>query len=231
MIEQLRSQLIVSCQALPDEPLHGSVIMARMAVAAKEGGASGIRANGIEDIQAIQAVIDLPIIGIIKREYDGSDVYITPTLEEVDALVSAGVNLIALDATQRQRPDGSTIATFFPLVREKYPNQRFMADCATLEDAVRAEQLGFDVVAPTLYGYTAETAGKKVYENDFQFLREMVQIVSIPVIAEGNVITPEHARRVLELGAHAVVVGGAITRPQQIAKRFVEGISQKSQKI
>lgn len=225
MIEQLRNQLIVSCQALPDEPLHGSVIMARMAIAAKEGGASGIRANGIEDIQAIQAVIDLPIIGIIKREYDGSDVYITPTLEEVDALVSAGVDLIALDATQRQRPDGSTIATFFPLVREKYPNQRFMADCATLEDAVRSEQLGFDVVAPTLYGYTAETAGKKVYENDFQFLREMVQIVSIPVIAEGNVITPEHARRVLELGAHAVVVGGAITRPQQIAKRFVEGIS------
>lgn len=231
MIEQLRSQLIVSCQALPDEPLHGSAIMARMAVAAKEGGASGIRANGIEDIQAIQAVVDLPIIGIIKREYDGSDVYITPTMEEVDALVSAGVDLIALDATNRERPDGLTIATFFPLLKEKYPNQRFMADCATLKDAVRAEQLGFDVVAPTLYGYTAETAGKKVYENDFQFLREMVQLVSIPVIAEGNVITPEHARRVLELGAHAVVVGGAITRPQQIAKRFVEGISQKSQKI
>ncbi|WP_214821019.1 MULTISPECIES: N-acetylmannosamine-6-phosphate 2-epimerase [unclassified Exiguobacterium] len=228
MIEQLRSQLIVSCQALPDEPLHGSAIMARMAIAAKEGGASGIRANGIEDIQAIQAVVDLPIIGIIKREYDGSDVYITPTMEEVDALVSAGVDLIALDATNRERPDGSTIATFFPLVREKYPNQRFMADCATLEDAVRAEQLGFDVVAPTLYGYTAETAGKKVYEGDFQFLREMVQLVSIPVIAEGNVITPEHARRVLELGAYAVVVGGAITRPQQIAKRFVERIHSLS---
>lgn len=228
MIEQLRNQLIVSCQALPDEPLHGSAIMARMAIAAKEGGANGIRANGIEDIQAIQAAVDLLIIGIIKREYDGSDVYITPTMEEVDALVSAGVDLIALDATQRQRPDGSTIATFFPLVREKYPNQRFMADCAILEDAVRAEQLGFDVVAPTLYGYTAETAGKKVYEEDFQFLREMVQIVSIPVIAEGNVITPEHARRVLELGAYAVVVGGAITRPQQIAKRFVEGIHSLS---
>lgn len=222
MIERLRNQLIVSCQALPDEPLHGSTIMARMAIAAKEGGASGIRANGIEDIQAIQAVVDLPIIGIIKREYVGSDVYITPTIEEVDALVSAGVDLIALDATNRDRPDGSTIATFFPLLKEKYPNQCFMADCATLEDAVRAELLGFDVVAPTLFGYTAETAGKKVYEGDFQFLREMVQIVSIPVIAEGNVITPEHARRVLEIGAHAVVVGGAITRPQQIAKRFVE---------
>lgn len=225
MIERLRNQLIVSCQALPDEPLHGSTIMARMAIAAKEGGASGIRANGIEDIQAIQAVVDLPIIGIIKREYVGSDVYITPTIEEVDALVSAGVDLIALDATNRDRPDDSTIATFFPLLKEKYPNQCFMADCATLEDAVRAELLGFDVVAPTLFGYTAETAGKKVYEGDFQFLREMVQIVSIPVIAEGNVITPEHARRVLEIGAHAVVVGGAITRPQQIAKRFVEGIS------
>jgi len=138
--------------------------------------------------------------------------------------VSLNVDLIALDATNRNRPDGSTISTLFPLIKTRYPNQRFMADCATLDDAVRAEQLGFDVVAPTLYGYTAETIGKKVYESDFQFLREMVQIVSIPVIAEGNVMTPEHARRVLELGAYAVVVGGAITRPQQIAKRFVEKI-------
>ena len=224
MIEQLKNQLIVSCQALPDEPLHGSSIMARMAIAAKEGGAAGIRANGVEDIQAIQAAVDLPIIGIIKAEYEGASVYITPTIKEIDALVSLNVDLIALDATNRNRPDGSTISTLFPLIKTRYPNQRFMADCATLDDAVRAEQLGFDVVAPTLYGYTAETIGKKVYESDFQFLREMVQIVSIPVIAEGNVMTPEHARRVLELGAYAVVVGGAITRPQQIAKRFVEKI-------
>lgn len=201
--------------------------MARMAIAAKEGGAAGIRANGIDDIRAIKQVVDLPVIGIIKREFVGSSVYITPTLEEVDALVEAGVDVIALDATERRRPDGSTIETFFPRIKSRYPEQVFMADCATLEDAKRAEQLGFDIVAPTLYGYTETTVGNKVYAHDFLFLRQTIDAVTIPVIAEGNVLTPEHARRVIELGAYAVVVGGAITRPQQITKRFADEMKDR----
>lgn len=228
MIEQLKGRLIVSCQALTDEPLHGSEIMGRMAKAAQEGGASGIRANGIEDIQAIKRAVDLPVIGIIKREYPDSSVYITPTVEEVEALVKTGVDIIALDATNRVRPDDSTIETFFLKLKNRFSKQVFMADCATLEDAKRAEELGFDIVAPTLYGYTEETAGLKVYEHDFKFLQEMIGAVKVPVIAEGNVITPEHARRVLELGAHAVVVGGAITRPQQITKRFVDEMKSRA---
>lgn len=226
-MERLKGKLIVSCQALPDEPLHGADIMARMAIAAKEGGAAGIRANGIDDIRAIKQVVDLPVIGIIKREFVGSSVYITPTLEEVDALVEAGVDVIALDATERRRPDGSTIETFFPRIKSRYPEQVFMADCATLEDAKRAEQLGFDIVAPTLYGYTETTVGNKVYAHDFLFLRQTIDAVTIPVIAEGNVLTPEHARRVIELGAYAVVVGGAITRPQQITKRFADEMKDR----
>lgn len=226
-MERLKGKLIVSCQALPDEPLHGADIMARMAIAAKEGGAAGIRANGIDDIRAIKQAVDLPVIGIIKREFVGSSVYITPTLEEVDALVGAGVDVIALDATERPRPDGSTIETFFPRIKSRYPEQVFMADCATLEDAKRAEQLGFDIVAPTLYGYTETTVGNKVYAHDFLFLRQTIDAVTIPVIAEGNVLTPEHARRVIELGAYAVVVGGAITRPQQITKRFADEMKDR----
>lgn len=227
MMEQLQGKLIVSCQALEEEPLHGAEIMARMAIAAKEGGAAGIRANGIDDIKAIKKAVDLPMIGIIKREFPESSVYITPTLEEVESLVEAGVEVIALDATNRVRPDGLTIETFFPILKERYPNQRFMADCATIEDAQRAEKLGFDCVAPTLYGYTEETTGRKLYENDFSFLKEMVDAVNLPVIAEGNILTPEHARRAIELGAYAVVVGGAITRPQQIAKRFVDEMQDR----
>lgn len=227
MMEQLQGKLIVSCQALEEEPLHGAEIMARMAIAAKEGGAAGIRANGIDDIKAIKKVVDLPLIGIIKREFPESSVYITPTLEEVESLVEAGVEVIALDATNRVRPDGLTIETFFPILKERYPNQRFMADCATIEDAQRAEKLGFDCVAPTLYGYTEETTGRKLYENDFSFLKEMVDAVNLPVIAEGNILTPDHARCVIEAGAFSVVVGGAITRPQQIAKRFVDEMQNR----
>ncbi|WP_214754809.1 N-acetylmannosamine-6-phosphate 2-epimerase [Exiguobacterium sp. s16] len=227
MMEQLKGKLIVSCQALEEEPLHGAEIMARMAIAAKEGGAAGIRANGIDDIKSIKQAVDLPLIGIIKREFPESSVYITPTLEEVESLVEAGVEVIALDATNRVRPDRSTIESFFPIIKERYPNQRFMADCATIEDAQRAEKLGFDCVAPTLYGYTEETTGRKLYENDFSFLKEMVDAVNLPVIAEGNILTPDHARRVIEAGAYSVVVGGAITRPQQIAKRFVDEMQNR----
>jgi len=227
MMEHLKGKLIVSCQALEEEPLHGAEIMARMAIAAKEGGAAGIRANGIDDIKSIKQAVDLPLIGIIKREFPGSSVYITPTLEEVESLVEAGVEVIALDATDRVRPDRSTIESFFPIIKERYPNQRFMADCARIEDAQRAQALGFDFVGPTLYGYTEETAGRKLYENDFSYFNEFVSAVKLPVIAEGNILTPDHAKRALELGAYAVVVGGAITRPQQIAKRFVDEMQNR----
>lgn len=192
--------------------------------AAKRGGAAAIRANGVKDIQAIKDYIDLPIIGITKREYEDSNVYITPTIREVAELVEVGVDMIALDATKRVRPFGVALPAFMRHLKSTYPEQKWMADCSTLEECLMAEKLGFDCVGTTLHGYTEVTLGSKLYTNDFQFLKDVAKSVKLPVIAEGNVITPEMAAKALNYGAYAVVVGGAITRPQQITERFVKEI-------
>ena len=222
MLEDIKNHLIVSCQALEYEPLHSSFIMSKMALAAYQGGAKGIRANTIEDIQAIKKEVDLPIIGIIKQEYEGSVVFITPTIKEVDALVKEGVDIIAMDATIRERPHHIYLDDFFKEIRKKYPNQKFMADCSTIEEAIHADELGFDFIGTTMVGYTKESKGLKIEENDFEILREIVSKVNHKVIAEGNINTPEKARHVIELGAYSVVVGSIITRPQLITKSFVD---------
>ncbi|WP_044642439.1 N-acetylmannosamine-6-phosphate 2-epimerase [Risungbinella massiliensis] len=224
LLQTLNKKLIVSCQALEDEPLHSSYIMSRMAVAAKQGGAAGIRANSKEDIAAMKETVDLPIIGIVKRDYADSPVYITATMKEIEELVSVGTEMIALDATKRIRPNKITLEEFIQQVKTTYPDQLLMADIATLDEAILAQKLGFDVISTTLIGYTEESKGHKLYENDFALLKEILEHVSVPVFAEGNVYTPEAAKRCLELGCHAVVVGGAITRPQQITQRFVHTI-------
>lgn len=224
MLEEIQKGLVVSCQALEDEPLHSSFIMGRMALAAEQGGALGIRANTAVDIEEIKKNVTLPVIGIVKRDYPDSEVYITPTIKEVDELVRAGTEMIAIDGTSRTRPGGLNLQTFFSEVKAKYPSQLFMADVSTVNEALFAEQLGFDCVSSTLVGYTKETDGQKLYENDFEIVKEMVAKVKVPVIAEGNVLTPEMARRCVDLGAHAVVVGGAITRPQTITKRFLDAM-------
>lgn len=221
-MEELRHKLIVSCQALPDEPLHSDFIMARMAVAAKEGGASGIRANSVVDIAAIQKAVDLPIIGIIKRDYEGADVYITATMKEVDELMTVRPDIIAIDATTSTRPNGESLKEFFQKVKEKYPDQLWMADCSTIDEMLTADQLGFDYIGTTLVGYTKQSQGDKIESNDFEIIRKALSKLSHPLIAEGNIDTPDKVHRVLELGAYSVVVGSAITRPQLITKKFVE---------
>ncbi|WP_172954862.1 N-acetylmannosamine-6-phosphate 2-epimerase [Aeromonas sobria] len=228
MLNQIKGKLIVSCQALEDEPLHSDFIMGKMALAAARGGASAIRANSVVDIKAIKQEVSLPVIGILKRDYPGSDVYITATMGEVDELMAAAPEMIALDATCHQRPDGQTLAQMVTAIRARYPQLLLMADVATLEEARHADQLGFDCIGTTLHGYTAETQGHKLYDNDFAFLRSVLEAVKKPVIAEGNVNTPQMAARCLQLGAHAVVVGGAITRPQQITERFIETMGLSS---
>jgi N-acylglucosamine-6-phosphate 2-epimerase len=199
--------------------------MAKMALAAKQGGAAGIRANSKEDIIQIKKAVELPVVGIVKRNYHESEVFITATKKEIRELIESGCEMIALDATLRPRPNGETIEEVIAYAKELNPGIQLMADISSVEDAVQAEKLQFDCVSTTLYGYTNETKGCKLYNDDFQFLKQVVKKVSVPVVAEGNVITPEMAKRVLELGAHAVVVGGAITRPQQITARFIEEIS------
>lgn len=226
MFEQIKKQLIVSCQALADEPLHSSYIMSKMALAAKIGGAKGIRANSKEDIAAIKEEVDLPVIGIVKRDYADSEIYITPTMKEIDELMEVHPDMIALDATSRIRPHQLSLAQFISSIREKYPDMLLMADCSTLEECIQADKLGFDAVGTTLVGYTPSSQGVRIEEDDFSLLQQMIQAVSCPVIAEGNIDTPQKAKRVLELGAHAVVVGSIITRPQIITARFTQAIEE-----
>lgn len=226
MLEQVKGGLIVSCQALPDEPLHSSFIMGRMALAATQGGAVGIRANTAADINEIAKNTDLPIIGIVKRDYEGSQIYITPTLKEIEELADTPCGMIAIDATDRVRYMGVPLEDFIREARKRVPNKLLMADIATLEEAVRAEKLGFDCVSTTLMGYTEQSEGQNIADNDFERLKNILKAVHVPVIAEGHVDTPEKAKRCIELGAHAVVTGGAITRPQLITKAFVEGMKK-----
>ena len=227
-IKCLKGKLIVSCQALPDEPLYSSYIMGRMAQAAQEGGAAGIRANTPEDIREIQSRVDLPIIGIIKQHYEGSAVYITPTLAEVDRLKAVNPEIIAIDATQSLRPSGITLENFVTQIREKYPGQMLMADCSTVEEAIHADEIGFDFIGTTLVGYTRQSRGDDLSKNDFAILREILKSVKHRVIAEGKINTPQKARKVLEMGAFSVVVGSVITRPQYITRTFVEEIEREA---
>ena len=190
-VEGLKGKLVVSCQALPHEPLHSSFIMGRMAFAAKEGGACGIRANTKEDIKEIQSQVDLPIIGIVKRDYEGCKVYITPTMKEIDELMEVKPEIIAMDATISLRPGGKTLDELFREAKEKYPEQLFMADCSTIEEALHADELGFDFIGTTMVGYTEQSAQLKIENNDFEIIREILSKVKHPVIAEGNINTPE----------------------------------------
>lgn len=224
IFDQIHGGLIVSCQALETEPLYRPEggIMPLMAKAAAMSGAVGIRANTVRDITQIKAVVDLPVIGIIKKDYPGTPLYITVTMDEVDALVGCGVDILAVQGTSGLRPDGSTAAQFIRQVKEKYPDQLLMADIATVEEAMACAEAGADFVGTTMRGYTPETTG--INDIDFDFVAQLARQCPAKVIAEGHIHYPEQARRALEAGAYALVVGGAITRPAEITARFTAAI-------
>lgn len=223
ILKKIHRGIIVSCQALPDEPLYGYHFMGKLAFAAKEGGAVGIRANTVSDIIDIRKEVDLPVIGIIKSVYADSDVFITPTMQEVDALAETGVEIIALDATDRPRPSGGELDGFFKAVREKYPHQLFMADCSCYEDCRHAAELGFDIVGTTLCGYTEKTRGTEI--PSYELIRRITTELSVPVIAEGGIWERGQLQKVFSYPVHAAVIGTAVTRPRDITRRFVEAIS------
>lgn len=218
VFEQIRGKLVVSCQALPHEPLHSSFIMSRMAVAAMEGGAAGIRAQSACDINAIAEVCPLPIIGIVKRKYDDSEIYITPTMKEVEELLSTRAEIIALDATDRERPGGVLTKALVDRIHEE--GRLAMADCSVFEECLAAQEMGFDIVSTTLSGYTEYSS--KQEGPDFSLIRRCAEELSVPVIAEGRIHCPEDLKKAFECGAFSAVVGGAITRPQEITARFVK---------
>ena len=201
LFNQIEHGLIVSCQALEHEPLYTKEggVMPLMAKAAAMSGAVGIRANTVRDITQIKQAVDLPVIGIIKKDYPGTPMYITVTMKEVDELVACGVDILAVQGTSALRPDGKTSAEFIRAIKQKYPQQLVMADIATDEEAMACAEAGADFV-----GTTMNCPAK--------------------VIAEGHIHYPEQARKALEAGAFALVVGGAITRPAEITARFTAAI-------
>ena len=224
VLEQIKGKLIVSCQALPHEPLHSSYIMSRMAVAAMQGGAAGIRAQSVSDINAIAEVCHLPIIGIVKRNYDDSEIYITPTMKEIEELLTTRAEIIAMDATCRKRPGGILTKELVDRVHEA--GRLAMADCSTFEECLTAQEMGFDIVSTTLSGYTEYSA--HLDGPDFELIRKCAAQLAVPVIAEGKIHYPEELKKVFECGAFSAVVGGAITRPQEITARFVSYIAKDS---
>ena len=218
----MKGTIIVSCQAMPGEPLYDPVrsVMPLRARAAKQAGAKMIRTSSVRDIIGIKEETGLPVIGLIKREYPGYAGRITMTMREVDECMAALVDIVSIDCTDTPRGDGLTAPEFLRRVREKYPNIIIMADCATLEEAEAAFRAGADLVGSTMNGYTPATADC-TGEPNFDLVRRMTAALPCPVIAEGRIHTPEQARQMLDIGAWAVVVGGAITRPLEIASRFM----------
>lgn len=220
ILERLKGQLIVSCQAYPGEPLRGSIHMVAMALSVLAGGAAGIRLEGLEDIRAVRAATPAPIIGLWK--VGDSGVYITPTLAAATEVARAGADVVALDGTDRPRPDGLTLAETIRQLKASAP-VLVMADVSTAEEGRTAAASGADIISTTLAGYTPYSRPGPA--PDLQLVSELVGTISVPVFAEGRIPTPDAAATALRLGATAVVVGSAITHPQSITARFVHSTS------
>ena len=224
ILHLIKGKLVVSCQAQPQEPLHSSFIMGRMALAAKEGGAVAIRAEGVEDIREIKKVTGLPVIGLIKRSYPDSDIYISPTAEEVRALIDSGCEMIALDATLRVRPGGERLEDLIRMI--KAAGILVLADIATVEEACGAEALGADCVSTTLSGYTEYTP--VLAGPDLKLIEKLHDKIKIPVLAEGRINTPEDLKAAYRAGAYAAIVGSAISRPQLITAKFTAALPEQA---
>lgn len=225
---KVKNGIIVSVQALEDEPLHSSFIMGRMARAVNQDGVKAIRANSIADIAEIKEQVDLPIIGIIKIQYEDFESYITPTKKEIKELIDVGVDVIAIDARDNVRSEGNDLKSLIDYSRELDPNVLLMADCQNLEEIINADKLGFDIVSTTFYG-TNEISGEgNIFNDNMQPIKDIISSVNCDIIIEGHIETPEQMEMILNEFKDDIltlVVGSAITRPQIIVKKFLDKIS------
>lgn len=219
LINELENKLIVSCQAREGWPMYGTEIMAAFARAAEVGGAAAIRATGADNIRAIKNKTSLPILGINKVFNDDFDVYITPTYESAVDILKENIEIIALDATPRKRPNDETFESIFKKIRKNYPNVLITAEISNIEEAKEVIKLDVDFISTTLSGYTAESESKDTI--DLKLIEDIRRITQVPIIAEGKINTPQLAVEALKNGAHTVVVGTAITRPEIITEKFV----------
>jgi N-acylglucosamine-6-phosphate 2-epimerase len=226
VISRLRGGLIVSCQAGPESALHEPIFIAALAREAERGGAVGLRINGPQNVAAVRRVTSLPILGIYKQDIPGYEVYITPTFESAREVVAAGADIVALDGTYRPRPGNLTLPELIAQIHERL-QVLVMADISTAEEGYRAAEAGADLIATTLAGYTPYSRPPQPHQPDLELIRELAANVSVPIIAEGRITTPEQALAVLEAGAYALVVGTAITAPAAITRRFVEALASR----
>lgn len=228
MIKSLKNKVIVSCQAMPAEPLYKEECMAAMIKSVLNGGAKGLRVAGVRDVKIAKEISDVPVIGLTKPEVIPKNwkeiVYITPTLKDVIGLVHAGADIIAFDGTSRPRPEKCTLEEIIKYI--KINKRKSMADISTLEEGINCANLGVDILSTTLSGYTTQSPLEND-EPDFQLLKSLVEETNKPVFLEGRIWEPEQINKAFELGAHAVVIGSAITRPQLITKRFINNIDDK----
>lgn len=225
LLDSIYHKLIVSCQARPGWAMYGADIMAAFAKAAEEGGAAGIRATGADNISKIKERVKLPIIGINKK-FSDYPVYITPTFESAKEILDVGIDIIALDATPRERPNGEKIEEIIAKIKQEYPNVMIMGEISTLQEAKSIVPMGFDLISTTLSGYTEESKG--VTSVNIDLIKQIKDITDIPVIAEGKIRTEQEAAEVIKAGAHSVVVGTSITRPEIITSRYVKYLEENS---
>ncbi len=223
VLEKIRGVVIVSVQAMPNEPLYAEQCIVAMMKSVINGGAGALRVAGVRDIENAKTLFSVPVIGITKPEVIPKNykeiVYITPTVQDVISVINAGADIVAFDGTVRKRPDGEKLENS---IRYIHMNKRLaMADVGTLEDGIEANKAGADILSTTLAGYTLESANSPANEPDFELLQNLINETGLPVILEGRIWTPEQVNKAFELGAHSVVIGSAITRPQLITKKFV----------
>lgn len=222
LLEKIKHKLIVSCQARQGWAMYGADIMAAFAKAAEEGGAAGIRATGVDNITKIKEKVNLPIIGI-NKQFSDYPVYITPTYQSAKEILDCGIEIIALDATPRQRPNNEKVIDIVSKIRKNYPNVLIMGEISTLQEAKDILPLNLDLISTTLSGYTKES--ENITSVNFKLIKQISEITDIPIIAEGKIKNEEETLESIKAGAFAVVVGTSITRPEIITSRYVKYLS------